>query len=522
MRLANASDFTGGLNLRSDPFQLADNESPEMLNVDVDPRGGLRQRKVAKPFAGAIPIPVGATVGPDLKALAAYETTGGIKQIVGITTDGAIRYTTGGAWTTLTTIAAGSVIRTATFKDRLYIQTGVGAALRWDGATLATLGSAWNNTITNPTPAGAVGNMPRAQCIAVHQGCVFIGGTAEGANSFPNRIRWSHPNSPEDFRDTDYIDIDTGSDGDVITAMISYGDRLLVFKRRSIHAVYGEGPDGFHIYPVTREVGTISQESVTNTDVGLYFVSWPEGVMRYTGKNPEWAFEKIYPAIQDGSIPDARQGEIALGWGNRRLWVAVPWSSSTKIDRTYVLDPSLGRTGSWVQYDLKVGPFLEWKPPGDDAVLLAGAIGKGRLVVLDQPGTADDFGAGPVHIVSKYRTKWYDLKQPGVKKRWRRPAVVVLGGAQGSILVQSFEDYDPTNSTRSFRLSTKADNSALVWDSGTWDAGAWGRFDGDRNEIQEGSSLGTARAICLLFNGPDINTTWGINNITLKYTPKKP
>jgi hypothetical protein len=36
--------FTGGLNLRSDQFNLAENESPDLLNVLVDPRGGIRQR----------------------------------------------------------------------------------------------------------------------------------------------------------------------------------------------------------------------------------------------------------------------------------------------------------------------------------------------------------------------------------------------------------------------------------------------------------------------------------------------
>ena len=36
--------FTGGLNLRSDQFNLAENESPDLLNVVVDPRGGIRQR----------------------------------------------------------------------------------------------------------------------------------------------------------------------------------------------------------------------------------------------------------------------------------------------------------------------------------------------------------------------------------------------------------------------------------------------------------------------------------------------
>jgi hypothetical protein len=37
-------DFTGGLNFRADQFQLSKSESPDMLNVEIDPRGGLFSR----------------------------------------------------------------------------------------------------------------------------------------------------------------------------------------------------------------------------------------------------------------------------------------------------------------------------------------------------------------------------------------------------------------------------------------------------------------------------------------------
>ena len=43
-------DFTGGLNYRADAYQLADNESPDLLNVDLDPRGGFSQRNGIKDF----------------------------------------------------------------------------------------------------------------------------------------------------------------------------------------------------------------------------------------------------------------------------------------------------------------------------------------------------------------------------------------------------------------------------------------------------------------------------------------
>ena len=43
-RYEEKSDFTGGLNFRADQFNLGGNESPAMLNVEVDPRGGIRRR----------------------------------------------------------------------------------------------------------------------------------------------------------------------------------------------------------------------------------------------------------------------------------------------------------------------------------------------------------------------------------------------------------------------------------------------------------------------------------------------
>ena len=44
LSLLRTDDFTGGLNLRADPFQLGRTESPDLLNVDIDPRGGLTVR----------------------------------------------------------------------------------------------------------------------------------------------------------------------------------------------------------------------------------------------------------------------------------------------------------------------------------------------------------------------------------------------------------------------------------------------------------------------------------------------
>ena len=44
LNIVELSDFTGGLNFRADQFQLSSFESPDMLNVEIDPRGGVFSR----------------------------------------------------------------------------------------------------------------------------------------------------------------------------------------------------------------------------------------------------------------------------------------------------------------------------------------------------------------------------------------------------------------------------------------------------------------------------------------------
>ena len=41
----NLIDFTGGLNYATDQFSLAENESPDMSNIDLDPRSGFTTRR---------------------------------------------------------------------------------------------------------------------------------------------------------------------------------------------------------------------------------------------------------------------------------------------------------------------------------------------------------------------------------------------------------------------------------------------------------------------------------------------
>lgn len=537
IKLATTRDFTGGLNLRADGFLLAANESPDLLNVDIDPRGGFRQRKGAAAFgSGFSGVP---------RSLWEY-TNGSIGSQMVMAHNGiTVLYSTGGGWTPVCTM--GGTVRAATFKDSCYLANGLDA-FRWDGATATALGEAWNDTENAST-----GNMPRGKCVASHMGLMFVANTSEAGVAKPNRLRWSMPNFPESYRSYDYIDIDIGADGDEITALVPWTDHLLVFKKRAVYALYGYSPETFQVMPVTRELGAVSQEAVVATDIGVYFFSWPDGVFQYVQGNPSYVFERIYPAIQDGSIPHSAQAEIMLGWGHRRLWVGVPWRSETR-NRSFVLDPAVGKTGAWTTYDLAAGPFLEYNPPGADSIFLAGDSANSQGVIrLDVDASADDFNGTQVPIITRYRTAWMDGGEPALPKRFTRPEVILKSGNDAAVFVNVYWDWNPLDARRQFTLSTVAppddvadpggdegtDAATVGWDLSDWDDFSWAEggaswSDGgggganggytvpEKNELHRGRALGKCRAVALEFRGPETTQDWGVDSITYKFIPRAP
>lgn len=512
IQLASSEDFTGGLNFRADPFQLEKNESPDLMNVDVDPRGGVALRKTFQQMNTTV------VAGGGIISIFPYSTSAGTNQILIKAGDGAVRYSTGGNFTSAGfshTTNHGSAV---TFKDLLYLQDGVSAPVRWNGATSASLGSSFNDNIAAPTG----GNMPIAKHIASHQGMVFVGNTVESGTPFRNRIRWSHPNFPEDWRTLDWIDVDIGREGDEIMALVPFGDRLLIFKRNSIHALYGYSRETFNVQPVTQAVGCVGPKAVIGTEHAVYFFAWPQGVFSYDGRRINWLFERLYPGILDGDISSSNAGKIAMGWGNRRLWVSTPWGNPTN-NRTFVYDPTLGKTGSWVQYDKGFSAFFEWRPPGVQQIFVGGHPTAGWVNRLDQEGAQDNIDGTPTDIVSWYVTAWHDLGEYSRLKRWKRPELVLLSDVSARLRGEVFHDYDPATIHNTFEMETILEHSGAQWGSAVWGVDQWSRSNSSgHNRVVKGASLGLARSVQLKITGPvNPSRVWRINSLTFKFVPRR-
>lgn len=521
IQLATQRDYTGGLNLRADQFQLAPNESPELLNMDVDPRGGVRTRPGSSVWA------LGDDVGLSRYGQFHTDTT----HQIWISDGGPSTYTVyvgdpegpdvlEEPFYAVTSMTSSAPFAGAQFKGNLYLASGQSASYRWNGTTATSLGATFANDFASP----GSGNMPRARQIAVHQNHLWLADTTESSTRHPRRLRFSHPGQPEAWRTLDWIDLDPGVDGDAITNLVPFQDHLLAFTSGEVYAVFGFGWDSWSVQPASREVGAVNPGAAVATPAGVYFFDWPNGVMRWDGRKVEWAFERLVPALRDGTIPAFRRDEIRMGWADNRLWVSVPWKASEH--RVLVLDPSLGKEGSWVMYDLPVGAVVEYESPSGAVPIAPTRDGTALIEIVkrDQPwDETSDGGVITQHpIATRYRTRWYDADVDAMRKRWRRLWATYWGDGPGEIVVELFVDYDGSRRRKTWTEAILSQGDIPLWGGGqNWgDGWRWGGA-GTRHSVERAVSLGNAHSVQMLFRGPDAETAWGLESLTLPFQRRR-
>ena len=514
-KMLSQQDFTGGLNYRADQFQLQQNESSDLLNVDVDPRGGIKQRD-------GIDAHNSTAVANNISGIWSHHETDGTNQIM-VSHGNKIAYSTTGAFTDVIGGGGQPAVNTVTtrsrgitFNDNCYIQNGTDQPLKWNGTTASRLTQTFNNS-TTPTN----GNMPIAKHVAVWNEHVWVADTYESSTNHRSRVRWSHLDYAEDWNADHYVDIDIGEHGDYITALVPAGDRLLIFKQNSIHAIYGYDTSSFQSLNITHQLGARVDSTPVASPFGVFFWYADEGVYLLDDSNEfAWIFDRISPAIDDGRITFTNPP--CLMWGKSRLFVSVDWGSNRRV---FVFDPTFG---AWVIHDVDVKCLYGYRPPGGSQSLLGAK--DGRVLKLEQNRDSDRYdGASETHIDSYYRTAWFSAKAPTVKKRWGRPRTVVLADASISLPIEIYSDYDYATAHRSFSAVITGRSSTSVWDTATWQNvegssgnGVWVAAGSESaTDVQRHPTLGTAMAVSMKVSGPTTNNTWELNAMTLTYMTRR-
>jgi len=279
---ASYKQLNGGLNTTSGPLGLQENESPDLQNVDFDKFGSVLKRNGYTALTTST-----IAANKEVTGLYWFELADGTREIVIICNstiykqdglDGNSDDITGGL-----TVSIAHLVDFDTFDDLMLATDNTNVPFKWTGAGNCSL-------LTVPT------NLSRAKFIKNFQNYCFLANVTV-TSAFPSRFYWSTIKDPETWDVADYIDV-APNDGQEITGFKVLGDRLVVFKNRSIYNVFftGDRTIPFVVYKSNSSVGCASHWSIQEVDNGLVFLSY-DGLYFYDGNNSYKISDRISSTI---------------------------------------------------------------------------------------------------------------------------------------------------------------------------------------------------------------------------------
>ena len=524
------TDFTGGLNFRADQFQLKDNESPKMLNVEIDPRGGVFSRGAQRSLNTTA---VSGTWTPHKL----YPFSGATPTVM-LTNGTKVFRSTGGNFTTLQYSAGNDIVSPsdhgaclAQWADKMYIATGSSGAGGYVWSTTDTYATALTASGTNPhdwqtTPDATQRKMPTAEHLIVHANKMWAANTTEAGTYHPNRIRWSLENAPENWAFDDYFDIVGGGNG--ITGMAVVSGQLVVFKPSAVYVVFGYDSDNFQVVELTNRIGCLEHDAIAQAEDGVYWFSHNQGLYYYNGSSIEDKFVNLRSAIDVNHINSAEHESITVSWVGRRVWISAAYSTgdlATVPTVNFVFDPSVGAGvytmfSTYDNYGLLGG--CDWTDANNLDYRLMIHPAQPYVVRVDlYDEVQDNINGTAQSFLSYYRTKWQDGGNYVTKKMWRRPDFIVKETSSTStISVDVYHDFaEGTNQERrTFNLTQTPDSNALIWGTGIWGEN-WSQ-GAISSIVLTGNNLGLARTVQMEFTGPSAEK-WGINSIGYKFQSRR-
>lgn len=535
LQIYEQKDFTGGLNLRSDQFQLADNESPEIMNMEVDPRGGVFSRGGMVRFNS---VNVSGTWSPQKLT----QFSGASQYLMLANSTKAMRYVSASNTFTALQYSGSDIVCDGThgacfapWGSQLYIATGVGGSsthtYRWDGTTVTQLGGIVINADWK-----TAGKFPRAQHVVSHANKMFAANVYVEGTAHPDRIYFSYESDPEKWDSADYFELKNGGSG--ITGMAVVSGMLLVFKPYATYLVLGYDNTDFSIVEVSTTVGCSSHHAIAQTDSAVYFYATHKGLHYFDGTNLRNLFEPLQPAFDLNYVNSGASEAISVSWIGRRVWVSLPYSTSgsaaTVPTLNVVFDPSMGsytmfktadnkgvvggcdfRDGSGNEYGLMCHPTVPCVLSVDNYNVPHDAI--------NVDGSFDGFE-------TVYRTKWFDGGSFMQRKMFRRPDFVLRETSTVQALtIDVYHDYQEADGTeaRSFVFTQSPTAGGMLWGE-NWAYEPVGQAVYGSvwsNEVLGGSiatakNLGLCKAVQLRLSG-ELKKPWGINSIGYKWMPRR-
>lgn len=366
------TDFTGGLNTFDFPWEVKDNQSPNIRNADFSRRGVIGKRtgwEVSKILSGE---------SESIRGLLRYKRTGTNAKDALVVFCGRkiFAWEFGGEPVFLMEYPAlavdeipTAVVRGAMFQSTtLFFGDGVHTSCRMK----------WDETL--PTPAFVVeSGVPKSNCFLA-DGVMMLLVDADA----PSVVRWCHPNHPEVWNPDVTVDggeslsgsIGIGNEGDAIGGMVIFQGEPFVFTRNEKFRVVrkidtenaqvgyssAEQDDGSD--------GSVAIGSVMNISNGIWFF----GNLGFSSFGivenfPDYRASKDFDFSVQNLLENFQSKNFnrmhSVKW-KKEYWNALCLGNGNANNGVLVFDKFYN---SWKFFDLPVSQFVVWQDKmGNDAL----------------------------------------------------------------------------------------------------------------------------------------------------------
>lgn len=402
------NDFSGGWNYRDAPSEVANNESPDMLNMTLDERGGVVKR------LGYIKRNSSQLNSSEIKQ-SFYSKA--IDRVIVRQGTSVYASTNGGSsypasFKTFTTDAR---IGMCDFLGKLVMIHPVDGVFTYDGTTLA----------------GPVANSPKGTMITPWQNRLFSAGDPTSASTSVRltggdvgALTW--PASPKfvDIRVKDDAPITAIGAGDGMDEVGRAG--LYVFKAESCYRVYDASDTAtFGAYTVVDTDYGAENPACVASSIGLTAAISAKGIIVITAASDAAArvSDKIGNLFTPSQLNYAQLDKLCAGNYLDRFLFSLPRQGSSSNNLTLEFDPVVG----WIApHSLGFNYFSIYNK--QDYKLLAASKTGGYLYTLFTGGTDDGSD-----ITCRWQSRWF---APNRHNKFRLRRVRVSGRGTFTMLTK--------------------------------------------------------------------------------------
>jgi len=257
----------------------------------------------------------------------------------------------------------------------------------------------------------------------------------------PSIIRWSQPFYPAIYSGWNFAYVKDG-DGDEIVCMKKFFGELLIFKRRSTHALRGNSREDFVVDELNSDTGAVGPKAVLQYGTRIYVITY-SGLQVFNGMQYTNISDQLIPKLWS-RVNTYYLENAAIGRFNKYIIFSLPVDESEDNNLVLLYDPTAGEFGAfWPWTNINANNFVTFDD-GDEIRLIAGtSLGQARMMNLWK-GHDDDFN-NP--ISSYWRSKSYDLGYPAWQKKAKRIFLHKAPESDNTPTLKISMDYGDYNNT---------------------------------------------------------------------------